>query len=300
MDLCNGNPTRRLRPNSARQPAGASACFGSRYGPGKGRSVAGAGPDSGGSESDGRRGPGQCRLQRSAGVQTDRSTSLSYATNTTDKVIKVGDVYYLCLQGIWFMSTTPQGPWKTAPSVPQQIYTIPASSPVYNVTYVTQTTTPSGSVQSSYTAGYMGTFLVGLTVGVIIANGSGYYYPPYIYRPIYGYPIYHPYPVTYGYGSYYNHYSGAYGVAHGVYGPYHGATGWASYNPYTGTYARGGSVYGPYGSASAGRAYNPYTGAYARGGTVSTPYGSRARPADTNNILAWSDATGMSPYGPMG
>jgi len=229
-------------------------------------------------------------------------TSLTYATNTTDKVIKVGDVYYLCLQGIWFMSTTPQGPWKTAPSVPQQIYTIPASSPVYNVTYVTQTTTPSGSVQSSYTAGYMGTFIVGLTVGAIIANGSGYYYPPYIYRPVYGYPIYHPYPVTYGYGAYYNHYSGAYGVAHGVYGPYGGATAYRSYNPYTGTYARGGSVYGPYGSASAHQAYNPYTGAYARGGTVSTAYGSRSAASGYNPSTGVGAATrqGSSPYGQWG
>jgi hypothetical protein len=80
-------------------------------------------------------------------------TSLSYAINTTDKVIKVGNAYYLCLQGIWFMSPNPQGPWQTATSVPQQIYTIPPSSAVYNVMYVTQTTTPSGSVQASYTAG---------------------------------------------------------------------------------------------------------------------------------------------------
>jgi len=50
-------------------------------------------------------------------------TSLQYATNTPDKVIQVGDVYYLCLQGVWFMSTTAQGPWTTASSVPQVIYT---------------------------------------------------------------------------------------------------------------------------------------------------------------------------------
>lgn len=229
-------------------------------------------------------------------------TSLSYAINTTDKVIKVGDVYYLCLQGIWFMSTTAQGTWQTATSVPQQIYTIPPSSPVYNVTYVTQTTTSSGSVQSSYTAGYMGSFIVGVTVGAIIAGGTGYYYPPYIYRPIYGYPIYHPYPVTYGYGAYYNSYTGAYGVARGVYGPYGGATGYAAYNPYTGTYARGGSVYGPYGSASAGRAYNPYTGAYARGGTVTTPYGSRSAASGYNPSTGVGAATrqGSSPYGQWG
>ena len=72
-------------------------------------------------------------------------TSMQYATNTADKVIKVGDVYYLCLQGVWFMSPNATGPWTTANSVPKEIYTIPPSSPVYNVTYVTQSTTPEGT-----------------------------------------------------------------------------------------------------------------------------------------------------------
>ena len=81
-----------------------------------------------------------------------QGTSMQYATNTSQKVIKQGDVYYLCLQGVWFLATTPQGPWQTAPSVPPEIYTIPPSSPVYNVTYVTQVTTSSGAVEASYTA----------------------------------------------------------------------------------------------------------------------------------------------------
>ncbi len=115
-------------------------------------------------------------------------TTIYYATNTQDKVIKVGDVYYLCLQGVWFLSSTPQGPWTVASSVPQVIYTIPPSSPVYSVTYVTQYTTSSGSVQCSYTAGYMGAFIIGIGVGAIIAHGSGYYHPPYIYHPHHGYP----------------------------------------------------------------------------------------------------------------
>src|SRR5262249_29870829 len=34
-------------------------------------------------------------------------TSLQYATNTQEKVIKDGDLYYLCFQGVWFMSTKP-------------------------------------------------------------------------------------------------------------------------------------------------------------------------------------------------
>jgi hypothetical protein len=100
-------------------------------------------------------------------------TSMQYATNTADKIIQVGDVYYLCLQGVWFMSTTPQGPWTTASSVPQVIYTIPPSSTVYNVTYVTQTTTSNGNVQSSYTAGYLGAFVMGAAVGAIVCSGTG-------------------------------------------------------------------------------------------------------------------------------
>jgi hypothetical protein len=204
-------------------------------------------------------------------------TPLAYATNTQDKVIKDGDVYYLCLQGVWFMSTTAQGPWTVASSIPQVIYTIPPSSPVYNVTYVTQTTVSSGQVQSSYTAGYMGAFVVGVAVGAVIANGSGYYYPPYVYRPPYGYPVYYPHPCTYGmYGSYgtvahYNPNTGAYGVSHTAYGPYGTATRGASYNPYTGTSARGASVSTPYGSRSAAQAYNPYTGTYAATRQGSSP-----------------------------
>ena len=200
-------------------------------------------------------------------------TALSYATNTADKVIKVGDVYYLCLQGVWFMSPNAQGPWTTASSVPQVIYTIPPSSPVYNVTYVTQTTTPSGTVQCSHTSGYLGVFVIGVTVGAVVANGTGYYYPPYVYYPPYGYPVYRPYPMPYGYYGYGSFYStnGSYGRYQTAYGPYGSATRAASYNPYTGTYKQGASVATPYGRQSVGQAYNPYTGTYAATHQGSSP-----------------------------
>ncbi len=200
-------------------------------------------------------------------VQIEGTTML-YATNTPDKVIQVGDVYYLCLQGVWFMSTTAQGPWTTASSVPQVIYTIPPSSPVYNVTYVTQVTTSDGNVQSSYTAGYLGAFVMGAAVGAIVTSGTGYYYPPYIGYPAYGYPVYHPYPTCYGaygaYGSsaYYNTHTGAYGVSQTAYGAYGSATRTASYNPYTGTATRTASTSTAYGHQAVGQAYNPYTGSY--------------------------------------
>jgi hypothetical protein len=203
-----------------------------------------------------------------------QGTSLSYAANTPDKVIKVGDVYYLCLQGVWFMSPNAKGPWTTAKTVPKEIYSIPSSSPVYNVTYVTQSTSDEGTVEASYTAGYVGSYIVGGAAGYYLASGTGYYYSPYYGYPIGGYPIYYPYAATYGVGSFYNPYSGAYGVAHGVYGPYGGAAAARSYNPYTGTYARGATAYGPYGSRSAAQAYNPYTGTYAASRQGSTAYGS--------------------------
>jgi hypothetical protein len=190
-------------------------------------------------------------------------TSMFYATNTEQKVIQVGDLYYLCLQGIWFMSTTPQGPWQTAQSVPQVIYTIPPSSSVYNVTYVVQAPASDGTVTASYTAGYMGAFVIGATIGAVVAGGTGYYYPPYIYHQAYGYPAYYGYPHTYGYTSYYHSTTGAYGVSQTAYGAYGSATRSASYNPYTGTYAHSASATTPYGHAAAGTAYNPYTGASA-------------------------------------
>src|SRR5262245_3414125 len=77
-----------------------------------------------------------------------KGTSMQYATNTADKVIELEGTYYLCLQGLWFMAPTATGPWSTCMSVPTQIYTIPSSSPVYNVTYVTQTANPDGTVTS--------------------------------------------------------------------------------------------------------------------------------------------------------
>jgi hypothetical protein len=199
-------------------------------------------------------------------------TAMSYASNTPAKVIKVQQRYYLCSQGVWFDSASPGGPWQTTTQVPQVIYTIPPSSPVYNVTYVTQQVTPAGTVQASYTAGYLGVFIVGAAIGAIVAQGNGYYYPPYVAIGRGPYPVYYPRPAPYGYHTY-NPYTGASGVRGGVYGPAGSAQWGASYNPYTGTYARGATASGRYGSASVGQAYNPRTGAYAATRQGSNAYG---------------------------
>ncbi|HEV3224035.1 MAG TPA: hypothetical protein VGZ90_14195 [Puia sp.] len=222
---------------------------------------------------------------------TIEGTSLSYVVNTTEKVIMVSDnQYYACVSGLWYVATTPDGPWVLASSVPQVIYTIPSSSPVYNVTYVTQTVNTNGTVEASYTAGYMGAFVVGVGVGVIIASGTGYYYPPYMYYPPVGFPVCYAYPMPYG------------AYAYHPYGYYGGVSYHASYNPYTGTYARSATAYGPYGSASVGHAYNPYTGTMARGASVSTPYGTRSAGQAYNPYTGASAATrqGSGAYGQAG
>jgi hypothetical protein len=189
------------------------------------------------------------------------NTDMEYATNTSEKIIKLGDTYYLCYQAVWFTSTKPLGPWITADSVPKEIYSIPPSSPIYNVTYVTQTNATETTVESSTTAGYFGMFVVGMTVGACIAYGTGYYYPPYMY---YGgmYPIYRPYPYAYGAGFAYNPWTGGYAGTRVAYGPYGAARTSAWYNPNTGRYGRSASVQTPWGGRSGASAYNPYTGGY--------------------------------------
>jgi len=198
-----------------------------------------------------------------------QGTTMSYATNTPNRVILVDSQYYLCYQGVWFVGGTASGPWTVAQTVPSVIYTIPPSSPVYNVTYVTQEPASNGNVTASYTAGYLGTFIAGAAIGAICADGTGYYYPPYAYG---GY--YYPYASTYGYHTAYNPYTGAYGYGGSAYGPYGSAHWGESYNPNTGTYAAGATESTAYGSRTQAEAYNPYTGASAATRQGSNAYGS--------------------------
>jgi hypothetical protein len=193
-----------------------------------------------------------------------QGTGLEQAVNTDKDVIKFGDLYYMCFQGVWFMSRSATGPWEVSSSVPKEIYTIPTSSPVHHVTYVTVEDDDDEWVTFAYVAAY-----TGVMVGWGCAMwGSGWYYPPYYYGG-----IYYPYMHTYGMGAWYNPWTGAYGRGYAAYGPYGGVGVGASYNPRTGTYARGAAAYGPYGSRSAAQAYNPRTGTYGQTRQGSNIYG---------------------------
>jgi hypothetical protein len=233
-------------------------------------------------------------------------TALQYAVNTTFQVIQTGGRYYVCYQGAWFTSASPTGPWVLASSVPNEIYTIPPSSPLYNVTYVKVYSSTPAAVTYGYTAGY----LMGFVTAGVLAYGTGYYYPPVVVAA--RIPAYLPYPYSYGGNVYYSSATGTWARGGTVYGPYgRAATGGTAYNPATGAYARGGAVYGPYGGAGAWSAYNPSTGTYAHGsaawnGSSGTAHASFANPrygvagSTTQNANAygrWGSSTVSGPNG---
>lgn len=195
-------------------------------------------------------------------------TSMSYAVNTSEQVIQVGDKYYVLQNGVWFVGDTPTGPFEVAKAMPEEIYTIPASSPVYNVTYVRVYESEPNAVWYGYTMGY----LTGYLAWGVFVYGTGWYHRPW-YRPGLR-PIYFPRPVTYGIGAFYNPIRGTYGRYGYAYGPRRGIAGGGIYNPRTGGYIRGGVVSGPRGTAGFISAYNPRTGNRIVAGGARGVYGS--------------------------
>ncbi len=193
------------------------------------------------------------------------------AVNTDKDIFKIGDMYYMCYNGVWFSAKGPTGPWEVETNVPKEIYQIPASSSSHHVTYVTVEDDDDSDEWATFAvvAGYTGMMIAW---GCVVW-GSGWYYPPYIGYGGY-YPAYYPRYGAYGYNAWYNPYTGAYGRGVTAYGPYGGAGAGARYNPRTGTYSRGASAWGPYGSRGVAEAWNPRTGTYGRTRQGSNVYGS--------------------------
>ena len=201
-------------------------------------------------------------------------TSLSYAKNTSAAVIKVSDDAYYCVEaGVWFKASSPQGPWTVADAVPPQIYDIPPSAPLYNVSYVKVYGSTPEVVYVGYTPGYYGTVVSSSTMTVVY--GTGWYYPPYI-SPI----AWYGWPYTYGVGAGFTQseetgWSFGFGYGYGYYPwyyPWWGPMGYygCCWYPYYGWGAWGGAaianVYGVWGNTAYSRTgaawANPYTGNY--------------------------------------
>ena len=121
---------------------------------------------------------------------------MSYAKNTLAPVIKLNDITAITVSkaGVWFKASTPQGAWTIADTVPDEVYTIPPSSPVYYVTYVKVYNSTPEVVYVGYTPGYYGTVVSASTNTVVY--GTGWYYAPYI-SPT----VWYGWPYTYGVGA---------------------------------------------------------------------------------------------------
>jgi hypothetical protein len=119
-------------------------------------------------------------------------TPLFYAINTATPVIEVDDhSYYSVENGVWFVATSPTGPWTVATSVPAVIYSIPVSSPLHYVTFAQVYGATAEEVYVGYTPGYLGTEVC---PDYVVVYGTGWYYPPYMGNYWIGWPC------TYGFG----------------------------------------------------------------------------------------------------
>ncbi len=185
-----------------------------------------------------------------------KGTSMFYAINANEQVIKVADKYFVLKDGIWFVGDAPSGPFAVARAVAEEIYTIPPSSPVYNATYVRIYEAEPDAVWYGYTLGYLGAYLAWDT----LVWGSGWYYPPYWDDDHDGNWTPYPPPISYGVGAYYNPTYGTFGRYGYAYGPERGLVAGSAYNPRTGTHVRAGAVAGPNGQRGFISAYNPRTG----------------------------------------
>ncbi len=226
-------------------------------------------------------------------VVIDGTTTVYYAVNTPYSVFRVDKKYYAIHNGVWFYSTAPAGPWIVSTYVPAVIYTIPATHPKYNVTYVYVYDSTPDTVIVGYTSGYSGTYVA--TTGVIMF-GLGYWIGHDDHYSHYHHYHHHSHYYAYGSAHRYDYYYGGYHSSSRYYGPNGGAAGWSGYNPSTGTYYRGGYAQGPNGSAFARQAYNPYTNRSAAQARVQTPYGSWGRSVVTEGDK-WARAGHRSSQG---
>lgn len=109
-------------------------------------------------------------------------TSLSYARNARLPVIRTADRFYALEDGVWFTAAAATGPWTVAAEVPEEIYSIPPSSPVYYATFATVLSAGDDEVEVGYTPGYTGTYEDDGTV----VYGTGWDYEPWSGDNYYG------------------------------------------------------------------------------------------------------------------
>ena len=246
-------------------------------------------------------------------------TTLQVVKNCTTPIFMVtATEWYALKDGVWFAATGVAGPWTVATFVSPAIYSIPASSPYYYVTFVRVYSTESDYVLMGYTPGYYGAY----EEDGVIVYGTGYLYDPYYYDD-----VWIPAPVTYGYAvnPAYNPWMG-WGMGYGMgmamsdnyyynsypyWGPYsaaYGPNGYAAWGP-GGWAATTGNVYQHWGDVStmtrSSAGYNAWTG-NAWGATTATAFNSTtgARAAGQKGYVdnaytgQWAEGARAAGYNP--
>lgn len=122
-------------------------------------------------------------------------TDMVYAANSGSTVLYSDGLYYLVEDGVWYVSTQPEGPWQVAVARPDQVRVILPTSPVYPVKYVYIYDYTPDVVYVGYTPGYLGSYVYGPT----IVYGSGWYYRPWV-----SHRYYYPRRSTWGFRVSYN------------------------------------------------------------------------------------------------
>ena len=183
--------------------------------------------------------------------ETIGTTGIERAINTPFDVLRYQKNYYLCYEGAWYQADDPEGKWVLAYRVPDAIYNIPPESPAYPTTQVSVASSTPTTVTYSSTPAYETSIYISYGVPVY---GTGWYYAPYLY--------WYPWSYSYGYGSFYNPVTGAYGTRSVWYGPYGGYSYNQAYNPTTGRRGWVETAWDGDEWASYGETYNPRTGTY--------------------------------------
>jgi hypothetical protein len=203
-------------------------------------------------------------------------TTLSYAANAGTPVIQVNaSTYFAVDNGVWFVAGSATGPWAVADAVPDVIYTIPPSSPLYYVTFVKIYNASGDEVQVGYTPGYYGAVSEDEDDdgdADVVVYGTGYCTDPWIDSYWWGWPCGYGWGYglawtpwlgwCWGWGGYWG-WNSIGGVGWGwATGPWGGAVAWGP----RGWIGSTGNVYNRWGSTSVvsrhGAAYNRITGNY--------------------------------------
>ena len=190
---------------------------------------------------------------------------MQYAANTDTPVMLINGGYFACEDAVWYTAPSPNGPWVVADSVPDEIYTQPPSSPVYNTKYVYVYGSSPDTVYVGYTPGYTGSYVYETTV----VYGTGY-----SYNPWYG-NVYYGWPSTWGFHVHYNPWFGwSMGFSY-HYGPFTFGFGWGWHRPV----CCWGGLWGPRGYRAG------YRHGYHRGRQAGFYAGYRAGSRNRNNNI---------------